>query len=78
MNLFLFTKGAYNMRSSIEAPAKDRTTIFTSKKLINRLTQHLAKTGENQTTFITRAIINQMERDGDITIRQDMEEELDD
>lgn len=66
------------MRSSIEAPAKDRTTIFTSKKLINRLTLHLAKTGENQTTFITRAIINQMERDGDITIRQDMEEELDD
>lgn len=64
------------MRNSLEVPVKDRTTIFTSKKLINRLTVHLTNTGENQTTFITRAIINQLEREGDITIRQEMEEEL--
>ena len=64
------------MRSSMEAPAKERTTIFTSKKLLDRLAVHLTKTGENQTTFITKAIINQLERDGDFGIRQEMEEEL--
>lgn len=64
------------MRSSLEAPVKDRTTIFTSKKLLDILAIHLTNTGENQTTFITRAIINQLEREGNFGVRQEMEEEL--
>ena len=62
-------------RSSIEPPAKDKTTIVTSKLLLDRMGVHVKKNGDNQTDFITRAIINQMEREGDLTIRSEMEEE---
>lgn len=64
-------------RVAIEAPAKDKTTIVTSKHLLDRMAVHVRKSGENQTDFITRAIINQMENDGDLSIRQEMEEEAD-
>ena len=62
-------------RSAIEPPAKDKTTIVTSKLLLDRLGVHVKKNGDNQTDFITRAIINQMEREGDLTIRSELEEE---
>ena len=62
-------------RYSIEPPAKDKTTIVTSKLLLDRMGVHVKKNGDNQTDFITRAIINQMEREGDITIRSEVEEE---
>ena len=56
-------------------PKKERTTIIISKKLLDRIGVHNAKKGESQTDFITRAIINQLENDGDLTIRKEMEEE---
>lgn len=62
-------------RKSIEPPAKDKTTIVTSKLLLDRMGVHVKQHGDNQTDFITRAIINQMEREGDITIRKELEEE---
>lgn len=62
-------------RSAIEPPAKDKTTIVTSKLLLERMGVHVKKNGDNQTDFITRAIINQMEREGDLTIRSELEEE---
>lgn len=62
-------------RSAIEPPAKDKTTIVTSKLLLDRMGVHVKKHGDNQTDFITRAIVNQMEREGDITIRSELEEE---
>ena len=62
-------------RSAIEPPAKDKTTIVTSKLLLDRMGVHVKKNGDNQTDFITRAIINQMEREGDLTIRSEVEEE---
>ena len=62
-------------RSAIEPPAKDKTTIVTSKLLLDRMGVHVKKHGDNQTDFITRAIINQMEREGDLTIRSEVEEE---
>lgn len=62
-------------RNSIEPPAKDKTTIVTSKLLLDRMGVHVKKHGDNQTDFITRAIINQMEREGDLTIRSEVEEE---
>ena len=62
-------------RSSIEPPAKDKTTIVTSKLLLDRLGVHVKKHGDNQTDFITRAIVNQMEREGDLMIRSELEEE---
>ena len=64
-------------RKAIEPPAKDKTTIVTSKHLLDRMGVHVKKQGDNQTDFITRAIVNQMEREGDITIRSEMEEEND-
>ena len=65
-------------RSAIEPPAKDKTTIVTSKLLLERMGVHVKKNGDNQTDFITRAIINQMEREGDLTIRSEVEEENND
>lgn len=62
-------------RSVIEPPAKDKTTIVTSKLLLDRMGVHVKKNGDNQTDFITRAIINQMEKEGDLTIRSEVEEE---
>ena len=62
-------------RNNIEPPAKDKTTIVTSKLLLDRMGVHVKKRGDNQTDFITRAIVNQMEREGDITIRSEVEEE---
>ena len=62
-------------RSSIEPPAKDKTTIVTSKLLLDRLGVHVKKHGDNQTDFITRAIVNQMEREGDLMIRSELVEE---
>ena len=75
MTLF-FMKGVIAMsRQAIEPPAKDKTTIVTSKLLLDRMGVHVRKNGDNQTDFITRAIINQMEREGDLTIRSELEEE---
>ena len=65
------------MRSVIEAPPKDKTTIVTSKKLLDRVGVHVKKNGDNQTDFITRALVNQLEREGDVEIRLLMEEEKD-
>ena len=62
-------------RSAIEPPAKDKTTIVASKLLLDRMGVDVKKNGDNQTDFITRAIVNQMEREGDITIRSELEEE---
>lgn len=62
-------------RNMIEPPAKDKTTIVTSRLLLERMGVHVKKNGDNQTDFITRAIVNQMEREGDLTIRSELEEE---
>lgn len=57
-------------------PKKDKTTIVTDKRLLDRISVHVAKNGDNQTNFITRALINQLEREGDIEIREMLEEDL--
>lgn len=56
-------------------PKKEKTTIITSKILLDRISKHIVSTGESQTEFVTRALINQLENDGDLTIREEMEEE---
>lgn len=62
-------------RSALEPPAKDKTTIVTSKLLLDRVGLHVKKNGDNQTDFITRALLNQLEKEGDLTIRSELEEE---
>ena len=64
-------------RSALEPPAKDKTTIVTSKLLLDRVGLHVKKNGDNQTDFITRALLNQLEKEGDLTIRSKWEEEND-
>lgn len=64
-------------RSALESPAKDKTTIVTSKLLLDRVGLHVKKNGDNQTDFITRALLNQLEKEGDLTIRSEWEEEND-
>ena len=61
--------------STLEPPAKDKTTIVTSKLLLDRVGLHVRKNGDNQTDFITRALLNQLEKEGDLTIRSELEEE---
>ena len=62
-------------RTALESPPKDKTTIVTSKTLLDRLGVHVRKNGDNQTDFITRAIVNQLEKEGDFDIRFDLREE---
>lgn len=62
-------------RQNLDPPEKDRTTIVTSKHLLDVLGIHVKKNRDNLTDFITRAIINQLEREGNITIRIEMEKE---
>ena len=56
-------------RNAVEPPAKDKTTIVTSKLLLDRMSVHVKKSGDNQTDFITRAIVNQLEKAGDLEVR---------
>lgn len=56
-------------------PKKERTTIVVSKTLLDRMSIHVAKNSDNQTNFITRALVNQLEREGDIEIRDILNEE---
>lgn len=63
------------MRSMVDLPPKDKTTIVTSKTLLDRMAVHVKKSNDNQTEFITRAILNQLEKEGDFEIRQMLEEE---
>ena len=53
-----------------------RTTIMASEKLMSRVADHCAKTGEKLGDFYNRAILNQLENDGDFDIRDEVEEEL--
>jgi len=62
-------------RARLETPPKEKTTIVTSKTLLDRMSVHVRKHGDNQTDFITRAIINQLERESDFEIREMLQEE---
>ena len=53
----------------------ERTTIMASSSLMERVAKHVKKTGENLTDFYNRAILNQLENDGDFEIRDILEEE---
>lgn len=63
-------------RSVIDPPATSKTTIVTSAYLLDKMGVHVRKHNDNQTDFLTRAIINQMEREGDIDIRREMKEAI--
>ena len=53
-----------------------RTTIMASEVLMGRVAQHTTKTGEKLGDFYNRAILNQLENDGDFTIRDEVEEDI--
>lgn len=55
--------------------ALERTTIMMSELLAERVQKHCKKSGENLTDFYNRAILNQLENDGDYEIRDEWEEE---
>ena len=52
-----------------------RSTIVVSEVLLNRASKHANENGETQNAFITRAILNQLEADGDFEIRDLVEAE---
>lgn len=53
----------------------ERTTIMANKTLIDRVSSHVSKNGETLTDFYNRAILNQLENEGDFEIRDIVEEE---
>ena len=55
-----------------------KTSIVTSQGLIDRVSDHVRKNGETQQEFITRALVNQLEKEGDFEIWQIVEEEIGD
>lgn len=55
--------------------ALERTTIMMSDVLSERVQAHTKKSGENLTDFYNRAILNQLENDGDYEIRDLWEED---
>ena len=58
-----------------EAVKTATTTLVVSKLLMNRVSAHVKENeGDNQTRFITRALLNQLEREGDFEIRSLLEE----
>lgn len=57
------------------APVKERTTIMASKTLMDRVQEHTLRHGDSQTDFIVRAIVNQLEKEGDFEIREALEVE---
>lgn len=56
---------------------KTTITIMADEKLMERVQTHARKNGENLTEFYTRAIINQLEKDGDFEARDLVKEETD-
>ena len=54
--------------------ALERTTIMMSDVLSERVQKHVKESGENLTDFYNRAILNQLENDGDYEIRDVWEE----
>ena len=55
-----------------------RTTIRRSETLSDRVLQHIKESGENLTECYNRAILNQLENDGDFEIRDIIEGETTD
>ena len=55
--------------------SKTTITIMADEKLMERVQTHARKQGENLTEFYTRAIINQLENDGDFEVRDMIMEE---
>lgn len=51
-----------------------KTTIMAEELLMKRVQDHCNERGESLTEFYTRAIINQLEKDGDYEIRDEYEE----
>lgn len=56
--------------------ALTKTTIMVSEVLMNRVGNHIKNGPENMSTFISRAILNQLESDGDYEIRDLVEEDV--
>ena len=53
-----------------------RTTIETSVTLMEEVKKKANSNSENIGDFITRALLNQLEAEGDFEIREEVEEEL--
>lgn len=54
---------------------KTTITIMADEKLMDRVQTHARKRGETLTEFYSRAIVNQLEKDGDFEVRDMIEEE---
>ena len=54
--------------------ASERVTIMMNPAVAERVQQHTRNRGESLTDFYNRAIVNQLENDGDYEIRDIMEE----
>lgn len=58
-------------------PNINRTTIVASAILMDRVDKYCKEKGCTQTEFYNKAILNQLENDGDFEVRDLLEEEED-
>lgn len=57
-------------------PAPVRTTIWANPLLMERIQDHVkTRDGDNQSQFINRALLNQLEKEGDFEIRDLIEQD---
>jgi hypothetical protein len=59
----------YEKERGVSMIVKTTITIMADEKLMDRVQTHARKMGENLTEFYTRAIVNQLEKDGDFEVR---------
>ena len=55
--------------------ANARTTVCMSEILLSRVVQHTKENGEKLSDFYNRAVLNQLENDGDFEVRDLFEKE---
>lgn len=55
-----------------------RTTVMVDEKLMERVKEHTDKMGVTLSAFYTKALVNQLEREGDFEVRDMIEEEKND
>lgn len=55
--------------------ANARTTVCMSEVLLSRVIQHTKENGEKLSDFYNRAVLNQLENDGDFEVRDLFEKE---
>lgn len=62
------------MPRNVDTLPMDRTTVCGPALLLDRVGVHVKREGDTQNDFWTRAALNQLERERDLSIRSELKE----